>query len=161
MAFPTVDLFEDETTIFFRLGRRLYSTRKLSGAFPNYAAVIPTQNKNTLVLPNAEFHRSLVRVMQFSEASTGKVRLQMLPNGLKISSQSTDSGESEETLDAPYAMDQVGVNLNASYLVEFCKAVGSVSEVRMSLKDGQSAALFEPIIETPGMSFLMVVKPMR
>lgn len=156
----TVDLFEDDSTIFFRLGRRLYSTRKLSGSFPNYAAVIPTQNNNTLVLTTTELQCSLLRVMQFAEAATGKVKLQLAPNALKISSQSTDSGESEETLDTPYAMDQVVINLNASYLVEFCKSVGSVTEVRMSVKDGQSAAVFEPV-GTPGMSFLMVVMPMR
>ncbi len=98
--------------------------------------------------------------MQFSEASTGKVKLQLMPNALKISSQSTDSGESEETLDTPYTMDQIGINLNASYLVDFCKSLGSVSEVRMSVKDGQSAALFEPI-GIPGMSLQMVVMPMR
>jgi len=156
----TVDLFDDDTTIFFRLGRRLYSTRKLSGAFPNYAAVIPTQNKNTLVLPTAEFQRSLLRVMQFADERSGKVKLQLVPNALKISSQSTDSGESEETLDTPYAMEQVVINLNASYLVDFCKSVGSVAEVRMSVKDGQSASVFEPV-GTPGISFLMVVMPMR
>jgi DNA polymerase-3 subunit beta len=159
----TVDLFDDDSTIYFSFGgRRLYSTKKLTGAFPNYEAVIPTQNKNTLVvvLPTAEFQRSLLRVMQFADERSGKVKLQLAQNALKLSCQSTESGESEETLDTPYALEKVDINLNALYLVDFCKSVGSVTEVRMSVKDGQSAAVFEPV-GNPGMSFLMVVMPMR
>lgn len=157
----TVDLFEDEATIFFRLGRRLYSTRKLVGAFPNYAAVIPVDNKNTAILTTGDFQSSLLRVMQFADASTGKVKLHLAENALKISSQSTESGESEETIDTPYANEPVVINLNAAYLIDFCKSVGNATELRMKLKDGQSAALFEPVGSADGLQTLLVIMPMR
>jgi DNA polymerase-3 subunit beta len=157
----TVELFEDDSTIFFKLGRRLFSTRKLTGQFPNWEAVIPTDNKNVVILGNADFQSSLLRVMQFADQRTGMVKMQFAANALKISSQSTDSGESEETIDTPYVAEPVVINLNAIYLVDFCKSVGGSGEVRMSVKSGQSAALLEPVGSTEGFTTLVVIMPMR
>ena len=163
MAYPgvtNVELFEDDSNIFFRVGHRLYSTRKLSGTFPNYAAVIPAQNTNSLLLSATEFQSSLLRVLQFSDAGSGKVKLLLDANTLKISSSSTDSGESEETIDAAYTSEGVGLNLNGSFLVDICKAVGNDCQVRMSVKDQATAALFEPAVAADEV-FQIVVMPMR
>ena len=37
----SLDFFDDEHTLFFRLGHRVLTTRKLTGQFPNYEAVLP------------------------------------------------------------------------------------------------------------------------
>jgi len=34
--------------------------------------------------------------------------------------------------------------LNSDFILDFCKVVGSVGEVKLSFKDGKSAALLEP-----------------
>jgi DNA polymerase-3 subunit beta len=156
----SVDLFEDDSTIFFRLGRRLYTTKKLSGGFPNYQAVIPTQNNNSVTLTTADFQSSILRLMQFTDARSGMVKLHLAENVLKVLAASTDTGESEEIIDTAYAMERIMIGLNASYLVDFCKAIGNISEFRMCLKDGASSALFEPVGAT-NMSLLTVIMPMR
>ncbi len=42
-----VEFADDEHTLFFRVGHRTLSTRRLSGQFPNYEAVMPRDNTNS------------------------------------------------------------------------------------------------------------------
>ena len=37
----TIDFAKDESTLFFRVGPRLLTSRQLTGQFPNYEAVLP------------------------------------------------------------------------------------------------------------------------
>ena len=41
----SLDFFDDEHTLFFRLGHRVLTTRKLTGQFPNYEAVLPRRQQ--------------------------------------------------------------------------------------------------------------------
>ena len=36
-----IDFAKDESTLFFRIGERLLTSRQLTGQFPNYEAVLP------------------------------------------------------------------------------------------------------------------------
>src|ERR1700761_9394235 len=40
----SLDFYDDEHTLYFRLGHRVLTTRKLTGQFPNYEAVLPRDN---------------------------------------------------------------------------------------------------------------------
>jgi DNA polymerase III subunit beta len=150
----SVELFEDATTIFFRLGQREYTTRKTTGNFPNYLAVVPTQNRNTLIVRTTDFERSVRRVAQFADEKSNSVKLNIASNSLKLASSSVDSGESEDTIDVPYSSDPVSIKLNSDYLLDFCKAIGGAGEVKMSFKDGASAGLLEPEGANPEIRFL-------
>jgi DNA polymerase-3 subunit beta len=156
-----VELFEDESTIFFRLAQREYSTRKMSGKFPNYLAVLPTQNRNSLIVRTMDLEKSVRRVSQFADDKSNGVKLNIASNALKLASSSVESGESEDTIDVPYNAEPVAIKLNAAYLVDFCKAIGGVGEVKMSFKDGQSAGLFEPEAANTEIRFMCVIMPMR
>src|ERR1700722_9128096 len=46
----SLDFFDDEHTLFFRLGHRVLTTRKLTGQFPNYEAVLPRDNNKFVVV---------------------------------------------------------------------------------------------------------------
>ncbi len=140
----SVELFEDETSIFAVLGQRKYSTRKTTGNFPNYLAVLPTQNRHTLIVRTMDFERSVRRVPSLRMKNRNGVMLNIASNALKLVSSSVESGESEDTIDVAYSSDPVAIKLNSDYLVDFCKAIGGAGEVKMSFKDGSSAALLEP-----------------
>jgi DNA polymerase III subunit beta len=157
----SVELFEDATTIFFSLGLREFSTRKMTGNFPNYAAVVPTQNRNTLIVRATDFERSVRRVAQFADEKSSGVKLNIASNSLKLASSSVESGESEDTIDFPYKAEPVAIKLNSEYLLDFCKAVGGAGEVKMSFKDGTSAGLLEPEVANTETRFLYVIMPQR
>jgi len=157
----TVEIAESDTTLYMVIGDREYTSRKKSGSFPNYAAVIPQSNTNRVILRTVDVERSVRRVAQFTDQKSSGVKLALGANALKISASTTETGESEDTLDAPYASEQILIKLNSDFILDFCKVVGSVGEVKLSFKDGKSAALLEPEAANRDIRFKLVLMPMR
>jgi DNA polymerase-3 subunit beta len=157
----SVEFADDDHTLFFRVGHRTLSTRKLSGQFPNYEAVMPRDNSKFAVVRSAELSAAIQRVAQFADERSGAIRLRLEGNELKISSQSTESGESEDTIDTPYSSDPIAVGFNSGYILDFLKALGNEGEVRLEFKDSQSAGQMRP--EDPDAEYRSryVLMPMR
>ncbi len=141
---PSVEFADDDHTLFFRVGHRTLSSRKLSGQFPNYEAVMPRDNSKFAVVRSSELSAAIQRVAQFADERSGAIRLRLEGNELKISSQSTESGESEDTIDTPYSSDPIVVGFNSGYILDFLKALGNEGEVRLEFKDSQSAGQMRP-----------------
>ena len=158
---PAVEFADDDHTLFFRVGHRTLSSRKLSGQFPNYEAVMPRDNSKFAVVRSAELSAAIQRVAQFADERSGAVRLRLESNELRISSQSTESGESEDTIDTPYSSDPIVVGFNSGYILDFLKALGNEGEVRLEFKDSQSAGQMRP--EDPDAEYRSryVLMPMR
>src|SRR5919109_1354962 len=62
----TIDFAKDESTLYFRIGGRLLTSRQLTGQFPNYEAVLPKDNNKTVTLHGDDFNSAIQRVAQFS-----------------------------------------------------------------------------------------------
>lgn len=157
----TVAFSEDETTLYFQIGARLLSVRKLVGHFPNYEAILPKGMSNSTVIRSAELMTSIERVLQFSDERSNGVKFHLADNTLKIRSSAPDRGESEETLAVSYSAEPITIGFNGNYLVEFLRSVGDKGSMRLSLKDSTSAGLLIP--ESMSMEFQQqyVVMPMR
>ena len=155
-----VEFAKDETTLFFRLGGRLLTSRQLTGQFPNYEAVLPKENTRSIVVRTEEISAAIQRVAQFADERSGAIRLRLEENEIKISSSSTETGESEDSIETSFAGDPITIGFNSQYLLEFCKAANS-EEIRLEFKDAQSAGQLRP--ETPDAQFKYryVVMPMR
>jgi DNA polymerase-3 subunit beta len=137
------------------------STRRLSGQFPNFEAVMPRDNSRFVVVRSAELSAAIQRVAQFADERSGAIRLRLEANELKISSSSTESGESEDVIDTPYSGEAIAVGFNSNYILDFLKALGNEGEVRLEFKDAQSAGQMRP--EDPDAEYRSkyVLMPMR
>jgi DNA polymerase-3 subunit beta len=155
----TVEFAKDESTLFFRIGSRLLTSRQLTGQFPNYEAVLPKDNNKIVPLNTEELNAAILRVSQFADERSHAVRLRLEKGEVKISASSSEMGESEDSLEAPYTGEPLTVGFNAAYLVEFLKAAGS-AEVRLELKDPQSAGQLRPA-EGDEYKYRYIVMPMR
>ena len=156
-----VDFADDDHTLFFRLGHRTLSSRKLSGQFPNFEAVMPRDNTKFAVVSCSELSAAIQRVAQFADERSGAIRLRLEGNELKISSSSTESGESEDTIDTPYAGDPIVVGFNSGYILDFLKAMNNEGEVRLEFKDSQSAGQMRPEDPDAEYKYRYVLMPMR
>ncbi len=156
-----VEFADDEHTLFFRLGYRTLSTRKLSGQFPNFEAVMPRDNTRFAVVRSSELSAAIQRVAQFADERSGAIRLRLEGNELKISSSSTESGESEDTIDTPYSGEPIMVGFNSGYILDFLKALGNEGEVRLEFKDSQSAGQMRPEDPDAEYKYRYVLMPMR
>jgi DNA polymerase-3 subunit beta len=156
-----VEFADDEHTLFFRVGHRTLSTRKLSGQFPNFEAVMPRDNNKFAVVSSSELAAAIQRVAQFADERSGAIRIRLESNELKISSSSTESGESEDTIDTPYSSDPIAVGFNSAYILDFLKALNNEGEVRLEFKDSQSAGQMRPEDPDAEYKYRYVLMPMR
>ena len=156
-----VEFAKDESTLFFRLGDRLLTSRQLTGQFPNYEAVLPRDNNKIVSAPTEAISAAIQRVAQFADERSGAIRLRLDKGEIKVSSSSSDAGESEDSIETSYQGEALTVGFNSQYLLDFFKAAGS-GEVRLEFKDPQSAGQLRP--DEPldsDFKYRYIVMPMR
>jgi DNA polymerase-3 subunit beta len=147
-----VEFAKDESTLFFRLGDRLLTSRQLTGQFPNYEAVLPRDNSKTVAVATEAISSAIQRVAQFADERSGEI---------KVSSSSSDAGESEDTIETSYNGDSVTIGFNSQYLLDFFKAAGT-GEIRLEFKDAQSAGQLRPDeAQDSDFKYRYIVMPMR
>jgi DNA polymerase-3 subunit beta len=157
----TIDFADDEQTLFFRVGGRVLTSRKLTGNFPNYEAVLPRDNNKFVIVRSEDLMSAIQRVAQFADERSGAIKIRLETNELKLSSSSTDSGESEDTIETPYNYDPLVVGFNSQYLLDFLKAIGNTGEVRLEFKDAQSAGQMRPEDSNEDVKYRYILMPMR
>ncbi len=155
----TIDFAKDESTLYFRVGQRLLTSRQLTGQFPNYEAVLPKEITKSISVPGEDLGAAISRVAQFADERSHAVRLRLEKDELRLSASSTDSGESEDSIEIAYSGDPMTIGFNAQYLIDFIKASGS-AEVKLELKDPQSAGQFRPA-DGDDYKYRYIVMPMR
>jgi DNA polymerase-3 subunit beta len=155
----TIDFAKDESTLFFRVGPRLLTSRQLTGQFPNYEAVLPKDITKSITLQGDELGAAIARVAQFADERSRAVRLRLEKGELKLSASSTETGESEDSIEVAYDGEPMAIGFNAQYLMDFIKATGSC-EVKLELKDAQSAGQLRPA-EGEDYKYRYIVMPMR
>ena len=155
----SLDFAKDESTLYFRIGPRLLTSRQLTGQFPNFEAVLPKDNTKSVTLPGNELGAAIARVAQFADERSRAVRLRMEKGELKLSASSTEIGESEDTIETSYQGDSLTVGFNAQYILDFLKAVGA-GDVKLEFKDAQSAGQLRPS-DSEDYKYRYIVMPMR
>ena len=156
-----IDFSDDDQTLYFQVGDRVLTSRKLTGQFPNYEAVLPRDNNRFVIVRTADLLASIQRVAQFADERSGAVKVRLEQNEMKISSSSTEAGESEDTIETPYNMDPLVIGFNSTYMVDFLKAVSDVSEVRLEFKDAQTAGQVRPEDSKDDFRYRYIIMPMR
>ena len=82
----TLEFADDEQTLFFRVGGRVLTSRKLTGQFPNYEAVLPRDNNKFVIVRWEDLMGSIQRVAQFADERSGAIKIRLEQNELKLSS---------------------------------------------------------------------------
>src|SRR5258706_4059982 len=157
----TLEFADDDQTLFFKVGGRVLTSRKLTGQFPNYEAVLPRDNNKFVIVRSEDLMGSIQRVAQFADERSGAIKIRLEQNELKLPSSSTDAGESEDTIETPYNYDPLVVGFNSQYLIDFLKAIGNTGEVRLEFKDAQSAGQMRPEDAHEDVKYRYILMPMR
>lgn len=154
-----VEFAQDESHLFFKFGRRLLTSRKLTGQFPNYEAVLPRDTNKTVVLERAELQDALRRVSQLADQRSHAVKFVLAKEGLEVSASSPEYGEAREAIEKEFKGDPVTIGFNAQYLLDFL-AAATDGPISFELKDDQSAGQLRPVGDDSS-RYRYVVMPMR
>src|SRR6202522_2043361 len=67
----SLDFADDDQTLFFKVGGRVLTSRKLTGQFPNYEAVLPRDNNKFVIVRSYVLMGSTPPVAQFAAQRSG------------------------------------------------------------------------------------------
>lgn len=149
----------NSTSAFFRFGNINLICRLIDERYPDYEAVIPTNNPNKLVLDRALFLNCLRRVVIFANKTTHQVRLKITGSELNISSEDVDfSNEAHERLTCQYEGEDMEIGFNAKFLIEMLNNL-SGEEVLLEMSSPNRAGLLMPQTHDDAEDVLMLVMP--
>lgn len=139
-----------------------FVTKLIEGKFPDYKAVLPSQQGFFMEVDREQLKQTLLRVSAlFSDKFRG-VGVQFSSNLLKIIAVTTDKDEVEDEIEINYQGPSLEIGMNASYIIEYLNIIRS-EKVRVTFTDADHVVLFETI-EDPSLQQAQhsyVVMPMR
>jgi DNA polymerase-3 subunit beta len=149
----------NSTSAFFRFGNINLICRLIDERYPDYDAVIPTNNPNKLILDRALFLNCLRRVVIFANKTTHQVRLKITGSELNISSEDVDfSNEAHERLTCQYEGEDMEIGFNAKFLIEMLNNL-SGEEILLEMSSPNRAGLLMPQTHDDAEDVLMLVMP--
>jgi len=155
-----VELSYNESTAHFKFGTTELTCRLIDGKYPNYEAVIPTENPNVLTVDRISFLNSIKRVSIFSNKTTHQVKLKVAGSELAISAEDLDfSNEAKERLTCNYAGDDMEIGFNSKFLLEMLNHI-ETTEVVLEMSEPNKAGILLPSgNENEQEQILMLVMP--
>ncbi len=128
----------------FQLDDYTIICRLIDGQFPNYEAVIPTDNPNKLIIDRIQFLNAIRRVSVFANEASKLVKFDIKESEVIISAQDIDfSISAEETLPGHYEGEPMKIGFKSTFIQEILGNMDS-DEVRMEMSEPSRAALFIP-----------------
>jgi len=150
----------NDTNAFFSFNNIHLVCRLIDGKYPNYEAVIPTDNPNTLVIDRISFLNSIRRISFFANQSTHQVRLKISGKELILSAEDIDfSNEAHERLNCNYQGDDIEIGFNSKFLQEMLVNIDT-EEVKLEMSVPNRAGILVPIDDdNDSEKLLMLVMP--
>jgi len=146
-----------DSKILFKMGKTKLISKVIDGKFPDYSKVVPKNNQKSLVVSSKDFIDSIERVITVSADRKEGVKLNLNQGNIKLSVNSTNSGEGNETIKATYDSDQMTISFNSKYLIDIASEIQD-KNLKMKLKDPISPVLIE---DNSDKNSFYVIMPMK
>ena len=150
----------NNTNAFFTFGNYFLISRLIDGKYPNYDAVIPTDNPNKLTIERIPFLNSIKRVSIFSNQSTHQVRFKISGKELSLSAEDLDfANEAKERLTCQYQGEDIEIGFNSKFVLEMLNILDT-DEVCIEMSAPNRAGLLLPVnSDNKSEDLLMLVMP--
>jgi len=150
----------NRTNAFFSFQKINLICRLIDGKYPNYDAVIPTDNPNKLTIDRQSLLTSIRRVSIFANQSTHQIRFKLSGKELVLSAEDLDfSNEAKERLTCSYEGDDLEIGFNSKFLIEMLNNT-ETDEVRIEMSAPNRAGILLPVNnENKDEDILMLVMP--
>jgi len=146
-----------ESKIEFKIKNTKLISKVIDGKFPDYRKVVPTGNKKNLTVSTKDFTNSIERVIAVSIDKKEGVKLVLKNNSVRLSVNSTNSGEGNEVVKANYIGDELTISFNSKYLIDIASEVQD-KNIKMNLKDSVSPVLIEDLADKNSYYVIMPMK---
>jgi DNA polymerase III subunit beta len=150
----------NRTNAFFSFQKINLICRLIDGKYPNYDAVIPTDNPNKLTIDRQSLLTSIKRVSIFANQSTHQIRFKLSGKELVLSAEDLDfSNEAKERLTCSYEGDDLEIGFNSKFLIEMLNNTDT-EEIMLEMSAPNRAGILLPVNnENKDEDILMLVMP--
>ncbi len=146
-----------DAEICFVVGTSTIASRLIDGNYPSVLQLIPASYPNQLRIAKDTLLTSLKRAKLLAKDSTSSVRLTMREKSVEIRTQSIDTGDIEDNVDADYQGEELTIAFNPSFLIDGIEAVLG-DEVILKLSDAVRPAMVHGVEEVRFRYLLMPVR---
>ncbi len=155
-----VELSFNQTNAFFRFANINMVCRLIEGRYPNYEAVIPTNNPNKLTIDRQLLLNAIKRVAIFANQSTHQVRFKITGQELLLTAEDLDyANEAKERLACSYDGDDMEIGFNSRFFIEMLNNLDP-DEIRLEMSAPNRAGILFPVgNENENEDILMLVMP--
>ena len=143
--------------IKFSLGKINLISKVIDGKFPDYQKVVPKENTKTLTVSSKDFISSVERVASVSIDRKEGVKLELSKDKLKLSVNSTNSGDGNEVVAAKYDGEDLVIGFNSKYLIDIASEIED-KNLTFSLKNSTSPVL---VFDNSDKNSFYVIMPMK
>ena len=120
---------------------------------------MPVLNGGGIKTPRAPFREALRAMSLAANDRTGGVKLSIIENALRITSESPESGNGLDEVTIDYAGPDAAAGFNAKYLIDVLDAMKGIDIITLDIS-GLDPAVVRPASED-GEEYIAVVMPMR
>jgi DNA polymerase-3 subunit beta len=154
-----VTLHFGRTKAFFSFDETILSTRLIEAKYPDYNAVIPTNNPYQLQVSRLELLSALKRLIVYANKSTNQVVFNIQDKSLTVSSQDLDmSNEATEQLSCNFQGEPMTIGFNGKFLVDMLSVMHS-ENITIELSQPNKPGILLPSEQTSGEHLLMLIMP--
>lgn len=137
------------------------STRLIAGRFPNYNAVIPTDNNKMAIINRDAILGALKRVMAFANQKTMMATLTFETNQVLLKTQDVDYNTSaQEVVECSYTDEPITIGFPCNGLIEVIKNV-RCDNVAIKMSEPQRAGLIIPSSQPVDTEYVSIQMPMQ
>ncbi len=150
----------NESNAFFSFDDVKLICRLIDERYPDYKAVIPTDNPNKLALSRQDFLNSVKRISIFGNKTTNQINIKITGSELTISAEDIDlSNEAVERLGCDYTGEDMEIGFNSKLLIEMLQNL-STPEIIIELSTPNRAGIILPSGNEEAEDLLMLIMPM-
>jgi len=154
-----VKISYNNSNAFFNFGSVKLICRLIDARFPDYHAVIPTENPNNLTINSNDLLGSMRRLIILSNKTTHQATLKMTGSELSINTRDLDfSNEGNETLVCQYKGEDMEIAFNARFLIDMLTSMNE-EEVKIECSTPSRACIMTPVLQKENEDLLMLVMP--
>ncbi len=143
--------------IKFSIGNISLISKVIDGKFPDYQKVIPKDNNKTLTVSSEEFINSVDRVTSVSLDRKEGIKLELSKDKLKLSVNSTNSGDGNEVVSAKYDSEDLTIGFNSKYLIDIASEIED-KKLIFNFNNSTSPVL---ILDNTNKNSFYVIMPMK
>lgn len=151
----------DNKNVVFTLPKHRLICRLIEGNYPNYNAVIPKNNQNSLIVDRVELMTAIKRVSVCANQASGLIKFHLTDSNLNITAKDLDYATSaEDNISCLYTDTELEIGFKSPFLLDILSNLHS-QEVEIKLADATRPGLFLPVDSLSNeQSLLMLLMPM-